>query len=92
MIILHLITTGSVVGESMGVISDKRIKELEEEMDHIKSTYVELTKYEQLQQKYGIVVEARDTFEVCYIVLSVVSFTKSCRGKICCFDFSLILH
>ncbi|CAC5415354.1 unnamed protein product [Mytilus coruscus] len=54
---------GAVNGESMGVISDKRIKELEDEMAHMKSSWVELSVHEQLQQKLDAVSEARDTFE-----------------------------
>ncbi|XP_071173950.1 putative leucine-rich repeat-containing protein DDB_G0290503 isoform X1 [Mytilus edulis] len=54
---------GAVNGESMGVISDKRIKELEDEMAHMKSSWVELSAHEQLQQKLDAVSEARNTFE-----------------------------
>ena len=49
----------------MGVISDKRIKELEDEIHLVRSTTVELSKHEQLQQKLDAVSEAKDTFEVC---------------------------
>lgn len=61
---MSILPIGAVNGESMGVISDKRIKELEDEMAHMKSSWVELSTHEQLQQKLDAVSEARNTFEV----------------------------
>lgn len=68
--------TDVVNGESMGVISDKRIKDLEEELMVMKSSWIEPSQHEQLQQKLIEVTEAKETFEVDFLINVFVSFMQ----------------
>lgn len=60
----------------MGVISDKRIKDLEEELMVMKSSWIEPSQHEQLQQKLIAVTEAKETFEVDFLIIVFVSFMQ----------------
>lgn len=61
----------------MGVISDKRIKDLEEELVVMKSSWLEPSQHEQLQQKLIAATEAKETFEVDFVISNVfVSFMQ----------------
>ena len=60
----------------MGVISDMRIKDLEEELFVVKSSWLEPSQHEHLQQKLMSVTEAKETFEVDFLVNVFVSFMQ----------------
>jgi len=60
----------------MGVISDKKIKDLEEELIVMKSSWLEPSQHEQLQQKLISVTEAKETFEVDFLINVFVSFMQ----------------
>lgn len=62
---LFLFTGMSVnVGESMGVVTDIRIRDLEAELTQLKSSWIEPFVYDQVKKDLLQMTEAKETYQV----------------------------